>query len=65
MIFQFLYGAIKRQRNRQTKQVSPKFQFLYGAIKRNYTYEIVFNQSNFNSSMVRLKGIEFEKLCNE
>ena len=58
-LFQFLNGAIKRDRSLNASATGLLFQFLNGAIKRAYNFKFVYLALYFNSSMVRLK----EKRC--
>ena len=54
-MFQFLYGAIKRNGLGRSILVSNEFQFLYGAIKSKNIFQLFLNFFCFNSYMVRLK----------
>ncbi len=58
--FQFHYGTIKRNINNKRKVQSRVFQFHYGTIKRMYGYEHLKDLADFNSTMVRLRGLNFE-----
>ena len=55
VLFQFLYGAIKRKIELFIVLIVLVFQFLYGAIKRSFVFISNFVFIDFNSSMVRLK----------
>ena len=56
LIFQFLYGSIKRISSSVQKAKKILFQFLYGSIKRAAGLRAEYKLPHFNSSMVRLKG---------
>ena len=56
VLFQFLYGAIKSPSNEVLAAPAVPFQFLYGAIKSKPPDNDDEYLTNFNSSMVRLKG---------
>ena len=55
--FQFQYGTIKRIRLITYYPADSRFQFQYGTIKRYVVRRPVLEESDFNSSMVRLRGV--------
>ncbi len=55
MLFQFLYGTIKREDKKRKPYGKRLFQFLYGTIKRWTDYASDQTNYDFNSSMVQLK----------
>ena len=55
-LFQFHYGTIKRKSRNTLACFTSTFQFHYGTIKSNATIEYQGSSTNFNSTMVRLKG---------
>ena len=54
MRFQFQYGTIMRSKADLINIVDQLFQFQYGTIMSLKTANDIVEQSNFNSSMVRL-----------
>ena len=57
ILFQFHYGTIKRLCGQALRPFSSTFQFHYGTIKRIHAVFTSPSFGNFNSTMVRLKGL--------
>ena len=61
--FQFQYGEIERALADTTSNIAAVFQFQYGEIESRTMIADQVITADFNSNMVRLRGIIYKSLC--